>query len=160
MAEVLDAFWRLVADLGACMVTTRQANALRARPMAADVDAAAREFRFLTRLSSHNTDELAASPDVNLAFSDPSRDSYVSVSGQAYVTQDRHLIDELWGPEAERYLGLAPDDADVAVIRVVPAEAEQWDGNGRLTATWSLFKPRLPASDSSSAQRGEGDRSP
>ena len=66
------------------------------------IDKATREFRFLTRLSTHKTDELAANPDVNLAFSDPAAGNFVSVSGQAYLTQDRKLIEALWTPEAAR----------------------------------------------------------
>ena len=57
------------------------------------IDKGTHEFRFLTRLSTHKTDELAANPDVNLAFSDPGPATSSPSPGQAYLTQDRKLIE-------------------------------------------------------------------
>jgi general stress protein 26 len=110
--------------------------------MTARIDPDTHEFRFLTRLSTHKIDELAAEPDVNLAFCDPQAGDYVSVSGQAYLTQDRSLVEQLWNGEAEALLACRRDDPDLAVIRVVPAEAEFWEGSGRLRQTWNLFKAK------------------
>src|SRR5687767_12153245 len=102
MAEKkLDAFWSLIDGIEICAMTTRELSALRARPMMPDVDRAKHEFRFLTRQSTHKIEELAANPDVNLAFYDPQQETFLSVSGQAYLTQDRKLIDELWSPGAK-----------------------------------------------------------
>lgn len=143
MAEAeLDRFWALIDEIETCMMTTRDAGALRARPMLAKVDKGTHEFRFLTRLSTHKTDELAANPDVNLAFSDPKAGDFVSVSGQAYLTQDRKLIDQLWSRAAEAYFGCGKEDPDIAVIRVVPSQAEYWDSHGALRQAWNVFKAK------------------
>ena len=141
--ETLDAFWSLIDGIHFCAMTTRDSNALSARPMMPDVDRATHEFRFLTRQSTHKIEELAANPDVNLAFSDPQQGTFVSVSGQAYLTQDRKLIDELWSPGAETYFGCRKDDPDIAVIRVVPSIAEYWDSRGALRKTWNVFKGKV-----------------
>jgi general stress protein 26 len=141
MSEALDTFWPLIRNVAICLMTTRDANALRSRPMMADIDETTHEFRFLTRLSSHKTDELAANPEVNLAFADPPAGHFVSVSGQAYLTQDPTLIAELWTAEAVTYLRCGADDPDVAVIRVVPSTAERWDGSV-FGGSWTVFKPR------------------
>ena len=144
MAEAeLDRFWGLIDATAICMMTTRGAGALRARPMLAKIDKVTHEFRFLTRLSTHKIDELAANPDVNLAFSQPAKGDYVSISGQAYLTQDPHLIEEIWDSAAERYFGCGKDDPDIGVIRVVPSRAEYWDAGSRLLQTWNLFKAKL-----------------
>jgi general stress protein 26 len=141
--EQLDAFWSLIEGIDVCMMTTRDANALRARPMVAIVDRKTHEFRFLTRLSTHQSDELAAHPDANLAFSDPKAGNFVSVSGQAYLTQDRRLIDELWSGEAAAYFQCGPNDPDIAVIRVVPSKAEHWDAGSTLQQVWKVFKAKV-----------------
>ena len=144
MAEAaLDTFWALIDKIDICMMTTRDAKALRARPMLAKIDRATHEFRFLTRLSTHKVDELAANPDVNLAFTSAEAGDYVSVSGQAYLTQDRHLIDQIWSSEAQSYFGCDRDDPDLGVIRVVPSQAEYWDAGSTLRQTWNLFKAKL-----------------
>jgi len=140
--ETLDTFWSLIDGIEICMMTTRDSNALRARPMMANVDKETHEFRFLTRQSTHKIDELAANPDVNLAFSDPKAGDFVSVSGQAYLTQDRKLLEQLWSPAAEAYFGCGSEDPDIAVIRVVPSRAEYWDAHGALRQAWNVFKAK------------------
>ena len=142
-AAELDHFWALIETIDVCMMTTRDSGALRARPMIAVIDKGTHEFRFLTRLSTHKTGELAANPDVNLAFSDPGAGKFVSVSGQAYLTQDRKLIDSLWTTEAEAYFDCGQADPDIAVIRVVPSRAEYWDAKSTLRQAWNLFKAKL-----------------
>jgi general stress protein 26 len=142
VAENLDAFWELIDGNHVCMMTTLDSKALRARPMNAIVDKATHEFRFLTRLSTHKADALSANPDVNLSFSDPGAGRYISVSGQAYLTQDRDLIEELWSAESASRLACGSDDPDIAVIRVVPSRAEEWDGRGAFRRSFGVFKPR------------------
>lgn len=152
MAEnTLETFWSLIRGIDICMMTTRDSSALRARPMMADIDEATHEFRFITRLSTHKVDALAAHPDVNLAFSDARAGDFVSISGQAYLTRDRTLIDQLWSQAAEAYFDCGSDDPDIAVIRVVPSVAESWDRRGKLRQTWNIFKAK--ASDSELALR-------
>ncbi|SEQ35967.1 General stress protein 26 [Faunimonas pinastri] len=140
--DTLDTFWKLVKDVHTCMMTTRDGNHLRARPMAPLFDETTHEIRFLTQLSSHKTDELASNPDCNLAFANPSKGDYVSVSGQAYLTQDRKLIDLLWKDDFKAWFKNGKDDPDVGVIRVVPAQAEYWDSNGALKQAWEVFKAK------------------
>jgi general stress protein 26 len=141
--ESLETFWSLVEGIDTCMMTTRDAKALRARPMMPHIDKDTHEFRFLTRLSAHKTDELAANPEVNLAFANPRAGDYVSVSGQAYLTQDRKLVGQLWSSAAEVYFNCGKDDPDVAIIRVVPALAEYWDAKSTLRQAWNVFKARV-----------------
>jgi general stress protein 26 len=143
----LDTFWSLIDDIPISMMTSREGGSLRARPMGAKIDKTTHEFRFLTRLSSHNTDELAANAEVNLAFCDPVAGNFVSISGQAYLTQDRKLIDQLWDAESDTFLRCGRDDADVAVIRVVPSRAEYWGADGSLRHSWNVFKPKHAESE-------------
>jgi general stress protein 26 len=143
----LDTFWSLIDGIQISMMTSRDGGSLRARPMVAKIDKTTHEFRFLTRLSSHNTDELAANPEVNLAFSDPAAGDYVSISGQAYLTQDRKLIDQLCDAESDTFLQGGKDDPDVAVIRVVPSRAEYWGVHSALRQSWKVFKPKHAESE-------------
>jgi general stress protein 26 len=141
MAEAsLDRFWSLLEGVPVCMMTTRDAGTLRSRPMVPIVDRTTREFRFLTRLSSHKIDELAEKPDVNLAFANPAAGDFVSVSGQAYLTQDRKLIDQLWSADAAVYLERSRESPEIAVIRVVPSMAEHWDASSALIEVWDVFR--------------------
>jgi len=154
--EALDTFWSLIEHIDFCMMTTRDAKSLRSRPMAARIDKTINEFRFLTRLSTHQTDELTANPDANLAFADPAAGNFVSVSGQAYLTQDRRLIDLLWSSDAEAFFDCGKDDPDIAVIRVVPSQAEHWDAHNTLRRTWNVFKAKVAPTEAAQFAQNSG----
>jgi general stress protein 26 len=124
------------------MMTTRDGGVLRSRPMRPQIDDSTREFRFLTRLSTHKIEELAENPEVNLAFADQGSGDFVSVSGQAYLTQDKKLIDQLWSTAAEAYFNCGKTDPEIAVIRVVPSLAEYWDAKSTLVQAWNVFKAK------------------
>lgn len=147
--KVIDpkAFWKLLAEIPACMLVTRDGPALRARPMGPNVDVDRGEIRFVTQRSSHKADEIADLGDVNLSFiadSDKGQEQYVSVSGVASLTQDRNLIREIWTPNDDTWFPEGPDGPDVAAIRVRPTTAEYWDaaGGGRRYAWISFFARR------------------
>jgi general stress protein 26 len=140
MSEDAD-FWGLIGGTERCLMTTNEGGGLRSRPVVAAIDRASHEFRLLSRLSDHRVDDLAANPDVNLAFIGAAG-GCLSVVGQAYVTQDARLIEALWSDEAARRFNCSADDPDIAVIRIVPTRADAWDRLGRLRQSWSSIKPR------------------
>jgi general stress protein 26 len=55
-------------------------------------------FRFFTRTDSSKVPEIKNHSQVNVSFSDPSHQSYVSVSGRAEVIQNKAKAKELWNP--------------------------------------------------------------
>lgn len=120
--------WSLVREIPVCMLTTRDGDVLRSRPMATAVDEGRQEFLFLTRASSHKAHEVEARTDVNLSFADPGKDLFISVSGEGRLSDDRSAARKLWNPYAEAYFPEGPDGADVAVLRVSPKQAEFWVG--------------------------------
>ena len=65
----VDRLYDLVEKIGVCMLTSRSGRALRARPMHAKLDRETGEISFLTDVRHHKDDEIAADPEVGLAFS-------------------------------------------------------------------------------------------
>jgi general stress protein 26 len=63
--------WDLIEKIGVCMLTTRFAGGLRARPFEARVDRDAGHIVFVTDLHSAKHDEIDAAPDVGLVLIDP-----------------------------------------------------------------------------------------
>jgi general stress protein 26 len=99
--------WAMMEKLGICMLSTRDGEEIRARPMAAhpveDEDA----VYFLTDAESHKDTEIAQNPHVGMAFADPAGHTYLSVTGRAVVSNDRAKIRELFSTPA-RPGGTAP----------------------------------------------------
>lgn len=83
-----ELLWDLIKDIKFGMFTTRHGNGhLHSRPMATQnkgVDEDSSLWFFMSRSGSPLAD-LITEPSVNVAYADPGKDSYVSVSGTARV---------------------------------------------------------------------------
>jgi general stress protein 26 len=106
---------------------------IRSRPMAAYVRPEENAVWFLTDADSAKEQDVVAHPQVNLAFADAGAQTYVSVSGQAAIADDREKIRELFSTPAKAWWQSA-DDPSIRVLRVTPTEAEYWDSPGTLRA--------------------------
>ncbi|WP_185984028.1 pyridoxamine 5'-phosphate oxidase family protein [Aureimonas mangrovi] len=141
-----EAFWELVDGYDTCMVTTRDGNSLRARPMAPKVSKDRREILFVTDRSSHKVDEIEANPSVACAFA--KHGEYLSVTGTARVSTDRALIDTAWDAEVEAWMPDGKDGPNVAILAVTPEAAEIWDvKTNKIARAYELAKAYLGDKD-------------
>lgn len=125
--------WNLMQDIGFCMLSTRAGEHIRARPMSAHVEPMENAIYFLTDAHSAKDSEVESRPQVGLAFSDPSGQKYVSVSGTAEVSNDRERIRELWSTPAKAWWDSA-EDPEIRVLKVTPEFAEFWDSPGTVVS--------------------------
>ncbi len=121
-------FWSLVRAIPVCMLTTRDGDVLRSRPMATKLDEDRNEFLFLTKASSHKTQEIEDRNVVNLSFADPGRDLFISVSAEGRLDEDPEIARQIWDAYAEAYFPGGPESGEVAVLHVIPKQAEYWVG--------------------------------
>ncbi|ATB30494.1 pyridoxamine 5'-phosphate oxidase family protein [Melittangium boletus] len=118
----------LIQDIKVTMMTTVEADGcIRSRPMWTHNENFNGELWFFTNESAPKVDEIQGEQHVNLAYSDASRDRYVSVSGTARVVRDRQKIHELWNPALKAWFPKGVDDPDIALICVSVNKAEYWD---------------------------------
>lgn len=136
--------WELMEEIGFCMLssldvaegrpsTSAGTNDLliRSRPMAAHVCRAENCIYFLTDADSAKDEDIAARPQVNLAFAHPSKQSYVSLTGRAAVSDDREKIRELFSTPAKAWWD-SPEDPSIRVLKVTPHDAQYWDSGGTM----------------------------
>lgn len=129
----IDRTWKLMKDIGFCMLTTRVGEDLRARPMSAHFEPIENAVYFLTDSQSPKDDEIEDTPNVCLSFSDPGGQKYVSLSGEAVVSNDRERIRELWSTPAKAWWD-SPEDPAIRVLKVTPKFAEYWDSPGTVVS--------------------------
>lgn len=132
-AQNIDHTWDLMEKIGFAMLVTRDGEQMRARPMSAFIERDHNAIYFLTDARRHKDDEIAAHPEVNLAFADPSHQEYVSLTGMAAVSNDRVKIRELFSTPAKAWWDSA-DDPNIRVLKVTPNDAEFWDSPGSLVS--------------------------
>jgi len=123
----LDRVWDVIERVGVCMLTTRSAAGLRARPVEARPDRQAGVIWFVTDLRSAKEHEIARDDAVGLVFIDAADKAYLSITATAEVRRDHAKAAEIW-KRTDNAWWRGPDDKNVCVLRVTPMTAELWDG--------------------------------
>ena len=82
---------------------------------------------FFTQIQSPKITEVSRDNEVNLAYSDPNSQTYVSVAGKAEIVRDKATIEDKWSEPLRAWFPKGVDDPQIALIRVHPAKGEYWD---------------------------------
>ena len=125
--------WDMMEKIGFCMFSSMDGEEIRSRPMAAYVEREEGRVLFLTDADSHKDEEIAARPQVNLAFADAGSHSYVSVTGRAAISNDREKIRDLFNVPAKAWWD-SPEDPRIRLLSVTPRDAQFWDSPGKVRA--------------------------
>ena len=91
--ESVDKIKELTEGIDFAMLTTLSGGHLRSRPMSTQQFESDGDLWFFTSDNSHKIDEINADNRVNVAYSKPEDNTYVSVSGTAEISKDRAKIE-------------------------------------------------------------------
>ena len=139
-----ELLWDLIKDTRFAMFTTRHANGhLHSRPMTTQnskVDEDDSLWFFMSR-SGDPVADIGADPTVNVAYANPGKDSYVSVSGSAEIVDDADRKKRLWNKMNDAWFPGGPTDPDVALVRVRITHANYWDvKESKVVQFWEMAK--------------------
>jgi len=123
----LAKLWDLIRSIEVAMMVTEDGEYLRARPMVGSQSTFDGTLWFFTRVGAHKVAEVAIDQWVNLSYSHPGKQDYVSVSGVASLVQDRSLIDAHWSESLRVWFPKGKDDPEIAMLKVAVQRAEYWD---------------------------------
>jgi general stress protein 26 len=123
--------WSLIKDIRFAMFTARDPahGHLHSRPMTTQnstLDEDSSLWFFMSR-KSDPVANLLQDPIVNVTYADPSKDRYVSVSGNAVVVDNLAKKEQLWSKLAGAWFPLGAGDPDLALVQVHIAHADYWD---------------------------------
>ena len=140
----LSRVWDIIEKTGAGMLTTRFSGGLRARPLEPRPDRDEGVIYFVTDLRGAKDDEIEAAPDVAFIIIDHEDKAYLSISGRAEVMRDDTKAAEIWKKTDDVWWPEGPSDPNVRVLRLVPEQAELWDGpSSSAAAAYEFAKARL-----------------
>ena len=144
--ELTDRVWHLAEKIRIALFASWDGEQQRIRPLSAHVDRDAHSIQFLVGVTGGTTlaaatgapsltlvEQVQKFPTVTLAFADPGGSDYVTITGQASVSNDRARIKELWSPFAKAWWD-GPEDPEIRLLTVLPENAELWEGPNRLAA--------------------------
>lgn len=143
-----EQLWDLIKDIRFAMFTTQHNinGHLHSRPMTTQnkaIDEDDRLWFFMSRKDGP-VDDLGTESEVNVAYADPSKDRYVSVSGRARVVNDPAKARELWNKMAEAWFPGGVDDPSLALVQVTISHAHFWDvKESKLTQLYEMAKAAI-----------------
>jgi general stress protein 26 len=126
LEKKLDELYGLIEGIEIAMFTTRRKDGrLVSRPMATQKREPGADLWFVTDVESEKIDELAADPNVALAYYNVKSWEWVSISGTATISQDRNMIRELYEEDWKAWFGDeggerngGPDDPRLALLLI------------------------------------------
>lgn len=71
--------------------------------------------------------QLSVNPQANITFSEPAKDLYISLAGEASLLKDRGRAQQLWSPAVAAWYPGGIDDPHLTLIRFDTSTAEIWD---------------------------------
>lgn len=126
-SEAIGKLKELLEGIDFCMLTTLDGGHLRSRPMSTQQVEFDGDLWFFTSDQTHKVEEIEKDSRVNVAYSQPDENRYVSVSGTAEVVKDRAKIEELWNPIHKAWFPEGLDDPTLCLLKVSVEQAEYWD---------------------------------
>ncbi len=134
---------KLAKDIHVCMLTTVDHDKrLVSRPMGVQLVEFDGDVWFFAEKDSELAAQIVVDPNVGVSLSDGS--TWISLSGQAAVVDDRAKIAELWNQWVEAWLPNGKDDPNTVLIKVDGAKAEYWDTpGGRISSIMSFVKAKV-----------------
>jgi general stress protein 26 len=113
-----------------CMFTTVGSEGeLSSRPMGTANIEDDGSIWFFTNEYSPKSKELSKENEVNLAYSDPSSNTYISVNGKAELIDDPVRKKEYFNPAIKAWFPDGLEDRALILIKVSPSAAEYWDSS-------------------------------
>lgn len=148
----------LVEGIDFCMMTTLDGGYLRSRPMSTQQFEFSGTLWFFTSDNTHKIDDVKADDRVNVAYSDPGSDRYVSVSGRAEVNRDRAKIEELWSPVLKAWFPEGIDDPHLCLLKIEVEQAEYWDSpSGKIVQLYGFLKALITGKEMNTGENEKID---
>jgi general stress protein 26 len=134
----------LIESVRYAMVTSRAADdSLRARPLTTlrveRKDTLVCEF--IIDADSKLACDISADPQINLAYCNPSKDIYATVSAEAHLSEDLARKRSLWNALVQAWFPGGPDDPASVLLVAELRSAEYWHvEQGKLAQTFQMLK--------------------
>jgi general stress protein 26 len=121
---------KLMRDIRTAMLTTvARDGSLHSRPMmTSDVEFDGNLW-FIASAASGLAQEVAANPNVNVSYSNPRNDRYISVTGSATLVRDQERLKDLWSGKHKAWFREGKKDPDLTLLRIDVHFAEYWDAS-------------------------------
>jgi general stress protein 26 len=131
--EVVDRIWELMKKIDFCMFVTWDGAHQQSRPLSSRVARDEHAIYFLVSEASSKNWQIDRFPAVNLSYADTGAMKFISLAGEAAISNDRAKIKELWSAFDKAWWD-DESDPDIRLLTVTPETAELWDSPNKAIA--------------------------
>lgn len=126
--EIIKKFKALVEEVNICMFTTIDENHnVVSRPMSTSYIDDEANVWFFTNEFSEKVQEVSKDNVVDLIYSHPVKNIYLSVKGTCSLLIDKKKMEELWHPSMKAWLPQGLDDPKICLLKVATETAFFWN---------------------------------
>lgn len=151
-----ERLWDMIKDIRFGMLAHRHPDGgLHAHPLTTqnkELGAKGILYFFVSRRTELGQ-RLRDDGNVNVSYSDPHKDHYVSITGRASVSEDMDAKQRLFNPMAKAWFPGGAADPDLELVEVQIVNAEYWDV--KESKPTQLFKLAAAAVSGERATLGE-----
>lgn len=147
----------LIKDFRFAMLTTRHADGkMVSHPLTVQEAEFDGDLWFLVSKSSSLVADVAVDAEANVSLNGD--DAWLSLSGTAWLVDDRQKIEQLWNPVVEAWFPDGPEDPDVGVLRFAAESAQYWNTpGGKISTAFSFVKSKLTGEEIDAGESGKVD---
>ncbi|HRH45105.1 MAG TPA: pyridoxamine 5'-phosphate oxidase family protein [Pyrinomonadaceae bacterium] len=154
--ESISKLKELIEGIDFAMLTTLKGNRMHSRPMSTQKFEFDGDLWFFTSDQTAKVEEIEKDNRVNVSYSQPDENTYVSVSGTASLVKDRAKIEELWNPIYKAWFPKGLDDPSLALLKVTIEEAEYWDApNSTFVQIYGFVKALVTGQEAGGGDHGK-----
>ncbi|WP_353931525.1 pyridoxamine 5'-phosphate oxidase family protein [Okeanomitos corallinicola TIOX110] len=120
---------QIIQNIDCTMLTTvDEDGSLHSRPMSIfnEIDTDGKLW-FFTFANSHKVLEIERRQQVNVSFSAPDKQRYISISGTAELVRDRNKLAEKWQPILQTWFHQGLDEPNIALLKININKADYWE---------------------------------
>lgn len=149
----------LIKDNRIAMVTTMTQDGQHiGRPMAVQQVEPNGDLWFFTSKSSRKAQHIQANPQVGVTFSDNKDGTWISVSGNAVLVEDKAKAEELWNPLLKAWFSDGVESPDLVLLKVQSEGAEYWDSpSSKVVTLFSMVKGAVTGKSADPGQNSTVD---
>lgn len=134
----------LITGIKIATLVTMSQEGFKGRPMStSDVDDNGNLW-FFTNAYTEKVEEILEDRSVFLSYANPSENTYVMVSGEGVIVNDKAKMEALWEPGLKEWFPEGLQDPRMRLLKVLPKEIEYWGGDsGKLATGFKMLKAIL-----------------
>ena len=155
--EQMEKFKELINEVRTCIFITKSGEGkLKGRPMAAAKVEDDGSIWFFTNEYSGKVAEVSHESEIFLTFSSPSKNSYVVLTANATLSDDKAKMKELWNPFTKAWFPEGLDDPKILLIKADPKEVEYWDNSSnKVVVLFNMIKAAVTGKQYSEGEHGK-----